>query len=275
MAEEIGETIAKILNLCESNPDVGLEEFIEEIIKESPEVASNPLIKFAKAMAYGSKGLFQLVRSKPEIDFTGFGEEELRDDLGVTDTNLDYLEKGLQEIKEMEEIYPGALKEFGPENKMAKAKVDVMAMVLERCRPGRVQQILGKTKLYYFGPGRVVYPSDLSSEFGEMERLTREDFLIFSDIFFSFHSIVRTAIITGQGRDSKGRKYINCILCKRTSDNPAPGETLGDSLKFKGSIYLFDDGTFGDTLPKEEKKEELTEEEKRPKKEGFFKKPFG
>jgi hypothetical protein len=36
--------------------------------------------------------------------------------------------------------------------------VDEMAVVLERCRPGRVQQILGRTKLKYFGIDRIADP---------------------------------------------------------------------------------------------------------------------
>jgi hypothetical protein len=277
MEERREEILAKILNLCETDPDAGLE-FIEQTIKKKPGAESDPFGKFAKAIAYGSKGLFQLARSKPEMDFTSFDEEELRDDLGITDVHLDYLEKGLQEIKEMEEIHPGALKMFGTkEDKMGELKVDAMAMVLERCRPGRVQQILGKTKLYYFGPRRVVYPSDLSSKIAEWPKVLPEGFKIFSNIFFSFHTIVRTAIIMDQGRDNKGRKYIRCILCKRTPSNPAPGGTLSEILEFKGGIYLFDDGTFGDSLPEEHKEEAKSELDRQaqPKKKGLFGKLFG
>jgi hypothetical protein len=193
-------------------------------------------------LGYGSKGIFQLARSKPEINFVGLDGEELKDDLGITDTHLDYLEKGLQEIKEMDEIYPGALKLFGTEeDRMGEVKVDAMAGTLERCRLGRVQQILGKTKLKYFGRGRILFPP------GEIKP-PPEDLKIFYDIFFSFHSIVRTTLIIRQARDSKGRKYIGCMLGKRTRDNLAPGETLGEALELKGSIYLFDDGTFENIL---------------------------
>lgn len=242
MAEKKEEVLAKIINLCDADPDTGLE-FIEQTIKENPESESDPFGKFAKAMAYGSKGIFQLARSKPEINFTSLDGEELKDGLGITDTHLDYLEKGLQEIKEMEEIYPGALKLFGTEEyRMGEDKVDVMAGTLERCRLGRVQQILGKTKLKYFGRGRILYPpSEIKPPL--------EDLKIFYDIFFSFHSIALTAFMIKQGRDSKGRKCIGYMLGKRTRDNLAPGETLGEAFELKGDIYLFEDGTFGDTPP--------------------------
>jgi len=274
MAEEIGEMIAKILNLCESNPDAGLE-LIERTIKRSPEAASNPLMKFAKTMAYGGKGLFQLARSKPEIDFTGFGEEELRDDLGVTDTNLDYIEKGLQEIKEMEEIYPGALKKFGPEaGRMAKLKVDVIAMVLERCRPGRVQEILGKTKLSYFGPGRV-------SKRNECD-ITRKEFEIFRDVFFTCDKTAKSALISLDGRDSQGRRYVAVALYKERKIF----NKWGEQSSVAGFVCLYNDRTFtsgplpppASSTPSEhidKVGEKLQAPEKEgPKKKGFFKKLF-
>lgn len=279
MSEKTEDIMAKILNLCESNPDVALE-LIERTIERNPKLESDPFGKFAKAMAYGSKGLFQLSRSKPEVDFTGFDQEELRAILGVTETHLDYLEKGLQAIREMEEIHPGALKMFGTEeHRQGELKVDAMAMVLERCRPGRVQQVLGKTKLMYFGPGRVLYPSDLSKNCPEW-RLSREDFWVFAKVFFSHGSIVRTAVITQRGTDSRGRKYLNCMLFARTPDNPAPGETIGETLSFQGGKYLFDDGSFDDKLPQEPKEakrgvKEEPDRREQPKKKGLFGKLFG
>lgn len=261
MAQNKEAILAQILNLCEYDPDAGLE-FIERTVAGNPEAGSDPFGRFAKAMAYGSKGLFQLARSKPQVDFTGFDKEGLRDELGVTDTHLDYLEEGLQEIKAMEEIRPGALKLFGTEeDKMGELKVDTMAMVLERCRPGRVQAILRRTKLRYFGPRRVLYLSDLNRDSAEW-RLSREDFGVFTDVFFSHPSIVRSAIVMGQGTDSEGRKYLDCMLCERTREDPAPGDTVAEMLLFKAHKYLFDDGSSGYDLPqacKEEKREEKTE----------------
>lgn len=101
--ENIDESVAMILNLCEDDPDAGLY-FIEQAIRNKPELEFNPFGKFAKAIAYGSKGLFQLLRSKSGIDWTAFDGEELRDNLGITDAHLDYLEKGLREIKRMKEM---------------------------------------------------------------------------------------------------------------------------------------------------------------------------
>lgn len=232
MSEKREDILAKILNLCESNPDAGLE-FIEYTMRDKPESESDPFGKFAKAMAYGSKGLFQLSRSKPQIDFTLFNEDELRENLGITDIHLDYLVKGLQEIKQMEEIYPGASKLFGTEqDKIGESKIDVMAMVLERCRPGSVQEILGKTKLIYSGPERIKIVSRSVDE-------TRVK--PFLDIFFKFRTIIRAALVMSQGSG-----YILCSLYQRTLDglDHVDGATLSEKAGWAGTIYSYDDGTF-------------------------------
>jgi hypothetical protein len=113
------------------------------------------------------------------------------------------------------------------------------------------------------------------------KRLSSGDFRLFGDIFFAFHSTVRTALTMEPDTDSTGRKYVHCMLCRRTPDNPGPGETLGETLERKGFIYLFDDGSFGNALPEERKEEkrEAKEEEsnttEQPKKKGLLGKLFG
>jgi hypothetical protein len=182
--EDVSERMNMVLNLCEMDPDAGLE-LIEQTIKNKPELELNPFVKFTKAIAYGSKGLFNLVRSKPGIDWATSEEEELRGELGVTDAHLDYLELALQEIREMEKIDPKALKVFVTENELGGAKVDAIAMVLERCRPGRVQELLGKTKLFYFGHSRIFVHNDC--------KITKEEFVVFRDIFFTPRKIAKSA----------------------------------------------------------------------------------
>ena len=225
-------TILNLCELCEMDPDAGLE-LIEQAIKKKPQLALNPLIKFAKAIAYGNKGLFNLVRSKPRIDWTTFDEEELRGKLGVTDAHLDYLELALQEIREIEKINPKALKVFVTDE-LGRAKVDAIATVLERCRPGRVQELLGKTKLFYFGPSRVFIHNDC--------KITKEEFVVFRDIFFTPREIAKSAILRLDGVDDKGRRYVVVVLYKET--NPLASEEVA------GFICLYDDGTSG-TFPPE------------------------
>jgi hypothetical protein len=230
MEEDIAEGMSEILNLCENDPDVGLE-LIEQAIKTDPEQELNPFTRFAKAIAYGSKGLFKLLRNKPRMDWTTFNEEELRENLGITDAYLDYLELALREIREMEKINPEAFKIFVTDYELGRAKMDAIATVLERCRPGRVQELLGKTKLFYFGPSRTFIHNDC--------KITKEEFFVFRDIFFTPRKIARSAILVTDGVDDKGRRYVIVGLYEGT--DPLTSE-LADG------ICLYDDGTWSTLL---------------------------
>lgn len=254
------EEVANILNLCESDPDGGLEliESMVNVDSDDIEFNFNPITKLAKAIAYGSKGLFLLSRSKPEIDFTVFDEEELRE-YGITDTHLDYLEKGLQEIKEMEEIHPGALKM----DRWPEIKVDMMAMVLERCRPGRVQELIGKTKLIYFGPERIFKHNDCAT--------TEEESKIFCDILFACEAIAKSALMVLDGRDSKGRRYVTVALYRESKIF----NELREQSPIAGHVCLYDDGTFILGSSQEEHATEEEEKPEKPKKKSFLKKLFG
>lgn len=117
---------------------------------------SDPMFKFAKAIAYGSKGLFQIVCQKPDLDVYITNSSKLIRELELSDEHLDYLERALKEIREMEETDPnhlGTMCALGDETFVS--KIDMIAVVLEKCRPGRVQQIMGELKLMYFGNRKI------------------------------------------------------------------------------------------------------------------------
>jgi len=240
------EKIAYILNFCEFvDPDLGLKKIDSS---EDLEFKSNPLTKFARALAYGSKGVLYQLHQRPEINIAAMGESELREELGLNSEQLDYLELALQEIREIERDHPGFMKSIDP--MWVESKIDHMAISLERCRPGRVQQLLGKTKLLYFGHKRIMrYPEETVME-NRVEDLPPEERTFFLKTFFSFRCIVRSALPTQYGEDPRGRKYIHCMLFERTPDDPVPSDTVAEAFKLVGSIYLFDDGTFSETLEK-------------------------
>jgi len=272
MAEKREEMLAKILNLCESDPDAGLE-LIELTTKGKPEQESNPVWEWAKAMAYSSKGLFKALR---ELQLTDEQLEEVstweawefREKLRITDKQLDYLETALQEIKEIEAIDPGFVGKVGTdEEPLGEAKIDSIATALERCRPGRVQQILGKTKLFYFGADRIKV----------VQRMGPGDLNPFMRVFFSSDFIAKSALVNLKSTDDKGRQFILTQLFGKTFDEFGEDETFGDARP-STYIKLFDDGTFFVSQKKgEEKPEEKQEPKKKeePKKKGFFKKLFG
>lgn len=240
----IEEKVSSIFNLCESDPDAALR------ILESRDI-ENPLLNFSKALAYGSKGLFQMTRSKPQVDITAASGKELREELGLTDKQLDYLELALQEIKGLEDAHPGFVKEMGT---LAERKVDVMAIALERCRPGRVQQLLGKTKLIYFGPERIFKHEDCN--------LTQQEFQFFRNIFFTCRGIAKSALLWLNAIDAEGRRYLAVKLFKE----PRIFNEKRELSPKAGYVVLYEDGSF---FSEEE------EEPKKPKKKGLFGRLFG
>lgn len=231
MVEERADKMANILNLCESNPDASLTS-IEKAVKDNPEIESDPFTNFARAIAYGSKGIFQLWKNKQQIDFLEFDERQLRENLGITDYHLDCLVKGLQAIKQMEEHHPRYLKLLDTEGfSIVESKIDGMAIVLERCRPGSVQETLGKTKLKYFGPHQIGIDSKCNC--------SKQELKIFLDIYFSADRIAKSAYLMGDGENEAGDRYV--VVKLKTSLNALAKPS--DEFPVAGFIYLCIDGT--------------------------------
>ena len=242
--EEEEEALHKIFERCESDPDAGLE-FIKKAISENPDLESYVFLKFCKARAYQIKGVRPL-QDNPGVNVGIAGLEELRS--YINDENLNYLELALSEFRQIEDTDPGFLNNLwtkGPNHE------DAMANILERCRPGRVQQILGKTKLNYFGVDRISTVPHLT----DAEKLPPEELRPFLQIPFSFPSIVKSALVFETDRDAKGRKYILCWLFEKVFDDFGEDETYGDAMV--GEIYLFDDGKIAHTLEEKNKEDDL------------------
>ncbi len=243
------EILAKIMNLCEDNPDTGLE-LINNMWNNSQR-ESNLGLKWAKFLAYGSKGLFLHVKKlnlkDEELDDISLWEgREYREKLNLNDNHLDYLERALIEVKEIENIDPNLIDKVGTEEEpVVKAKVDAVAIVLERCRPGRVQELLSKTKLQYFGAERIGYaPFDFFTQ-KPIEKNNGE-LRVFLDSFFEFPSIVKSALIVHKGIENDGCKSIWIQLFRKAFDEFGPEETFGD-VRMRSNLYdviLYDDGTF-------------------------------
>lgn len=223
------EAFEHVLRLCESDPDAGLD-FIKKAVSDEPVLESYVFLKFCKARAYQMKGV-QPLRERPWVKVGVAEPEELR--LYINDENLNHLELALAESKQIEDIDPSALEGFGEQ---WEEQVDAMGCILERCRPGRVQQILGKTKLNYFGVKRIKPVPHVTDE----EKLPPEELKPFLQVFFNFPSVVKSALVVEYGRDARSRKYILCWLFAKMFDDFETGETFGDARV--GEIYLFDDG---------------------------------
>ena len=239
--EKTEELLIKILNLCESDPDTGLT-FIEMATKGDPQAESNPFWKWARAMTYAGKGVLQSLHrlqwTDEELVQVSYWEgHEFIENLGLTDQELDYLETALSEIVKLEEDNPGFTALIGTdEEPMGEMKVEVVAIALERCRPGKVQELMGTTKFRYFGAEhrRIAVRPGLE--------LTSEDEAILFNTRFSAPLNVKAATVMDCGRDGKKRKFVCCLLYQKCLDEWGSDQAMGKVSS--GAIYLFEDGNY-------------------------------
>ena len=236
------EKLSRILDLCQTNPDAALG-FIEMRKMESPGVDEHPILRWVKAMALGGKGLFQPLRemnlSDEELtEVSSWCAEDFRNRLGLTDDHLDYLEASLRQVKAIEAIEPGFVAMIGTdEERVGEAQVDLISTTLERCRPGRVQELMGTTKLLYFGAER------RRMGVGPWLDWTPDESKFMWSTRFSAPSVARAAITMDEGADGRGRRFVTCLLYQKCFDEWGPDETLKNAPS-AGALYFFDDGSW-------------------------------
>jgi hypothetical protein len=145
------------------------------------------------------------------------------------DSTLDLLEKSLIDFRAADE-FSGNGKPF-PHAALEENR-DAAAKALEGKRPGRAQEILGKTKLAYVGNRLFVRSPQHAPSDAEMS--------IFGNIFFRYPDIVRSAEIFYKALGEPGRRHINVLLYKETS----PRNSAGEANTPLCIIGLVEDGTF-------------------------------
>ncbi len=145
------------------------------------------------------------------------------------DNTLDLVEKSLIDFRAADELaghcngFPYIALE---ENRDAAAKA------LESERPGRAQEILGKTKLGYMGDRLFLRNRHYAP--------SAEEMAIFENIFFHSPHIVRSAAIFYKVLGEPGKRYINVFMYKETS----PWNSAGEENDPLCIIGLVEDGTF-------------------------------
>jgi len=265
--------LANVLNLCESDPDAGLS-LVDDLVRSNPQLSEDTFAHFARAMSWGSKGLFQALRAHPDFDLIGASSDDLRFDLGIGESELTALQKSLTSIARMEAAHPNALDAFGSNGDLqAERKVDGVAIALEVFHPGRTQEILGKTKLKYFGASRILMMS---------ENISSDDTInLAGDVWFSFdhvNDIVRTALVIRIDSDERGMRYAQVMFFKRLPIDWDEDLSIGDALGRVGSLYFFEDGTTLDQLPEQRRFDQLVkemEERKEGRKRGLLRRLLG
>ena len=195
--------------LSQRDPDRCLK--VLPLYEDAKEIRKNdPVASFIKGIAYLKKA----------IDLSpNFGQDQWSEE------SLDFLEKALIELNNSH-LTENVL------NNSTEFKIggfDAAAISIEKFRPGRVQQLLGKTKLRYFGEDRVFYDKRHASD---------DEINLFANIFFNCHSIVRLAYIQCSKTDDSGRRFIRVGLFEEAS----PLNDLGEPNEPKAIIDIYDDG---------------------------------
>ena len=260
---DASEEMAVLLNLCESNPDAGIE-FIENTISKNPELETNLFLKFSKVMAYKAK-VFQPLKNSGIVE--NISDKNLSDMVKdiqplIAKNDVKYLELALAEIAQILGVNAEFIKLIGTDdNPKGGTEVEVICFLLEGCKPGAVQEILSQTKLSYFGQDRIRAMPKISS----LEPQILHPFL---EVKFSVDSIAKSAVLADYGVDKKGRNYLMCLLYQRLIDDLAEDETFKDAIHV-GTVYLFDDSTFAYDVDKVDHTERREDKRK-----GFFKRFF-
>lgn len=229
-SEETSQPESPEHSLCEvadTNPDLALE-FIEKTIEDNPEAASELYVMTCKVIAFKAKGIQPLRESQfTRVDVAE--PEELRGYL--QEGHLDWLELALNEISGIEKL--DSEKEY---MKVLAPDIDCVACIVEKCRPGRVQEMLGWTKLWYFGLSRIK-PTDYVKQ-GIPIRKVNE----FLKVPFSFPRIVKSAVAYDFGTDEREREYITFRLFPDFISDWANNDEIGDHEM--GGVTIYDDGTY-------------------------------
>lgn len=206
----------KFYRMAEKNPDECLS-LISDMIEKDESMESNPILRLCRAIANMNKGV-NLFKEKNEWE----------------DGILDIFEQSLKDLKVANDIEP-KLDIFKGETE---TKIDALGEIFEIKRPGKIQELLGKTKLKYFRSGE----SRISKLTSIAEHLIPSDEAldIFGNVFFEFPYIVGSAVVALMMKEDDGRHYIRVVLYEEKS----PRNAFGEPNEIKGQINIYEDGTF-------------------------------
>ena len=219
-----------LLDVCDTDPDAALTSF-NEIVSTSAELQYSAAAFLVQAVAYGRRGIGHV----EDGTWTG---SEFKKVAGLSEGQLGDLEMAMWAVQGLLALHPeGTMKTLADQNSPYSHNIDLFAFGLESYRPGRAQEILGITKLRWFGTERFkVLPQDIIS--GEPLGSIRN----FVDTFFSFDSIARSALVV---RQDSGGIWVQ-LFEKSFAEQEEDDETFGDARPDTSSydVILYDDGRF-------------------------------
>lgn len=145
----------------------------------------NAMMQFIRILALSTKGLRPLIEARVALNLAT--PEELR--RYITDEAVPTLVEALEQVARLEALHPDYLPNLGaPGDRFGEARVDHLCTVVERLRPGLVQQIRGKTKLSYFSRERLGFLPGL------LERAPENVLGRILESPFTYHETARSAV---------------------------------------------------------------------------------
>jgi hypothetical protein len=213
--------------LCEADPGEGLR-LLNEMNTLNPELLSDKRFRAIKMQAHLFKATgFQQLLKKTDLDIPSLTCTQARELVGEEDA--DQLELALREVTAIERNDPEFIARVGFQN-----VVDSFAAILERCRPGRVQEILGKTKLSYFGISRIKVS-------GGVAHLPPISLRPYTTVYVRFPWTVRSVFVIAHRDDASGTSCLMCAMYARSFEELSGEWQLGDANQL-GLLCMFPDG---------------------------------
>lgn len=220
-------SIGHLLDISQRSP----HEALAWIDRLSFELQSKATIGFARFMALRALALKDLGGS---INLTGVDTSELRQYMSPESGR--YLVQALRQISELEQLHPGYIASLGaPDDRFGEASMDDVCIVVERLFPGKIYEVLGWTKIFYFGIDRIGFLGGLK------EQIPHDLLIRLLKTRFDAGEIVRSALATTYGGRRRGTLgYIDFYMCRMLySETP----TIGDA-QIAGTLRLSEDSSF-------------------------------
>ena len=154
-SDSFEDTLQDILRSSQEEPEKVLA-FVDRL---SPELRSKAVIGFARFMALRVLALGNLLGTS-ELSTTAT-VDELLDHMDQKSMRCAVL--ALEQVSELELLHPGYIESLVEDGVwFAEEAVDDVCTLVERLLPGKIQELLGWTKLTYFGADRLAVHREVS-----------------------------------------------------------------------------------------------------------------